>query len=59
MKCKHWAMVRVKKKGIGDWMRHELNDSYQPSSGLCVLLVHGRVFEMGECQDILVWKLWV
>ena len=40
-------------------MRHELNDSYQPSSGLCVLLVHGRVFEMGECQDMLVWKLWV
>ena len=38
-------------------MRQELNDCYQPSAGLCVLLVHGRVFEMGECQDILVWKL--
>ena len=38
-------------------MRQELNDWYQPSAGLCVLLVHGRVFEMGECQDMLVWKL--
>ena len=32
-------------------MRCELNDCYWPSTGLCVLLFHGRVFEMGECQS--------
>ena len=63
MKCKHWAMVKVKKNRIGDRMRHELSDCYRPSTGVCVcvcvLLEHGRVLEMGECQDMLVWKLWV
>ena len=40
-------------------MRHELNDCYRSSTGLCVLLVHGRVFELGECQDMLAWKVQV
>ena len=38
-------------------MRHEINDCYRPSTGLGELLVHGRVFEMRECEDMLVWKL--
>ena len=36
MKCKHWAMVKVKKNRIGDKMRHKLSDCYRPCTGVCV-----------------------
>ena len=44
MKCKHWAMVKVKKNRIGDRMRHELSDCYRPSTGVCVCVCASRVW---------------